>query len=172
MTSHAQDATAQSVIQFWFDESSPKQWFTKDAAFDAAIQTRFGKLLEQAALGEFWGWRSDALGRLAEIIVLDQFSRNVWRDTPKSFAQDPMSLVLTQELIALGLDQGPGVAADDRERIFEPFFRGQLQPQNAARGSGIGLSIVQEYIAAHGGRLYLLPDRPGAHFRIELPHAS
>ena len=106
MTSHAQDATAQSVIQFWFDESSPKQWFTKDAAFDAAIQTRFGKLLEQAALGEFWGWRSDALGRLAEIIVLDQFSRNVWRDTPKSFAQDPMSLVLTQELIALGLDQG------------------------------------------------------------------
>ena len=69
-------------------------------------------------------------------------------------------------------DQGPGVAADDRERIFEPFFRGQLQPQNAARGSGIGLSIVQEYIAAHGGRLYLLPDRPGAHFRIELPHAS
>ena len=106
MTSHAQDATAQSVIQFWFDESSPKQWFTKDAAFDAAIQTRFGKLLEQAALGEFWGWRSDALGLLAEIIVLDQFSRNVWRDTPKSFAQDPMSLVLTQELIALGLDQG------------------------------------------------------------------
>ena len=106
MTSHAQDATAQSVIQFWFDESSPKQWFTKDAAFDAAIQTRFGKLLDQAALGEFWGWRSDALGRLAEIIVLDQFSRNVWRDTPKSFAQDPMSLVLTQELIALGLDQG------------------------------------------------------------------
>lgn len=95
MTQHAQDATAQSVIQFWFDESSPKQWFTKDAAFDAAIQTRFGKLLDQAALGEFWGWRSDALGRLAEIIVLDQFSRNVWRDTPKSFAQDPMSLVLT-----------------------------------------------------------------------------
>ena len=88
MTSHAQDATAQSVIQFWFDESSPKQWFTKDAAFDAAIQTRFGKLLEQAALGEFWGWRSDALGRLAEIIVLDQFSRNVWRDTPKCSPRD------------------------------------------------------------------------------------
>jgi len=68
-------------------------------------------------------------------------------------------------------DQGTGVAPADRERIFEPFYRGERQPADAARGSGIGLSIVQEYIAAHGGRIVLLPDQPGAHFRIELPHA-
>jgi two-component system sensor histidine kinase GlrK len=67
-------------------------------------------------------------------------------------------------------DQGVGVAAADRERIFEPFYRGERQPTDGVRGSGIGLSIVHEYIAAHGGHVTLLPDQPGAHFRIELPH--
>ena len=69
-------------------------------------------------------------------------------------------------------DQGPGVAPADRERIFEPFFRGEVQPDDAVRGTGIGLSIVREYIQAHGGRVDLLSDGPGAHFRIELPHVS
>ncbi len=69
-------------------------------------------------------------------------------------------------------DQGPGVAPGDRERIFEPFFRGEVQPDDAVRGTGIGLSIVREYVQAHGGRVDLLSDGPGAHFRIELPHAN
>ena len=69
-------------------------------------------------------------------------------------------------------DQGPGVAPADRERIFEPFFRGEVQPDDAVRGTGIGLSIVREYVQAHGGRVDLLPDGPGAHFRIELPHVK
>ena len=69
-------------------------------------------------------------------------------------------------------DQGPGVAPADRARIFEPFFRGEVQPDDAVRGTGIGLSIVREYIQAHGGRVDLLSDGPGAHFRIELPHVS
>jgi two-component system, NtrC family, sensor histidine kinase GlrK len=68
-------------------------------------------------------------------------------------------------------DQGPGVAPDDRDRIFEPFYRGERQPADTVKGTGIGLSIVHEYILAHGGRIELLPDGPGAHFRIELPHA-
>ena len=67
-------------------------------------------------------------------------------------------------------DQGVGVAQADRERIFEPFYRGERQPSDVVRGSGIGLSIVYEYIAAHGGRIELLPSAVGAHFRIELPH--
>ncbi|MCV0438169.1 MAG: two-component sensor histidine kinase [Hydrogenophaga sp.] len=70
------------------------------------------------------------------------------------------------------VDQGPGVADVDRDRIFEPFYRGERQPQGAVRGSGIGLSIVHEYILAHGGRITLLPQRQGAHFRIDLPHAN
>jgi two-component system sensor histidine kinase GlrK len=68
-------------------------------------------------------------------------------------------------------DQGPGVAPEDRSRVFEPFYRGERQPEGAVRGTGIGLSIVQEYVAAHGGRVNLLPAGPGARFVIELPHA-
>jgi len=70
------------------------------------------------------------------------------------------------------IDQGPGVAEADRDRVFEPFYRGERQPTDAVRGTGIGLSIVHEYIGAHGGRVQLLTARHGAHFRIELPHAS
>jgi two-component system sensor histidine kinase GlrK len=66
-------------------------------------------------------------------------------------------------------DAGPGVAPVDRDRVFEPFYRGERQPTEGPRGSGIGLSIVHEYIAAHGGRIELLPDGPGAVFRIDLP---
>lgn len=70
------------------------------------------------------------------------------------------------------VDQGPGVDENDRSRIFEPFYRGVRQPQDAARGTGIGLSIVHEYITAHGGRVELVEDGPRTPFRIELPHAS
>ncbi len=69
-------------------------------------------------------------------------------------------------------DAGPGIAVDERDRIFEPFFRGERQPEHAVKGSGIGLSIVQEYIAAHGGSVTLLPSGPGARFLIELPHTA
>ena len=79
-------------------------------------------------------------------------------------AQDPKTLIwLDMEMTGL---------EHDRDRIFEPFFRGERQPEDAVRGTGIGLSIVHEYIGAHGGRVQLLPARNGAHFRIELPHAS
>jgi len=69
------------------------------------------------------------------------------------------------------VDQGVGVAAADRARVFEPFYRGERQPSDAVRGSGIGLSIVHEYVTAHGGQVELMDDGPGAHFHIELPHA-
>ena len=75
-------------------------------------------------------------------------------------------------VIDLG-DEGPGVAPADRARIFKPFYRGEIQPEDAVRGTGIGLSIVREYVQAHGGRVDLLDlALPGAHFRIELPNAD
>lgn len=67
-------------------------------------------------------------------------------------------------------DQGPGVAGGDAARIFEPFYQGQRQPPGARHGNGIGLSIVREYVAAHGGAIELLPSDQGAHFCITLPY--
>jgi uncharacterized protein (DUF924 family) len=93
---------AQDILHFWFEELTPAQQFAKDAALDATIRTRFGPTLEAAARCELWAWRATPAGRLAEIVVLDQFSRNAYRDTPAAFAQDPLALALAQELVASG----------------------------------------------------------------------
>jgi len=78
---------AQVVLHFWFEELTPKQHFMKDAALDATIGKRFGETLVAAARCELFAWRTTAEGRLAEIIVLDQFSRNVYRDTARAFVK-------------------------------------------------------------------------------------
>ena len=95
---------AQDVLTFWFGELTPKQHFAKDAALDALIAQRFGGHLQAAARGELAHWRTDAAGRLAEILVLDQFARNIHRDTPLAFAPDAQALTLAQELVTGGGD--------------------------------------------------------------------
>lgn len=97
--------TPTAVVHFWFTELTAQQHFAKDAALDETIRSRFGPTLEAAARCELFAWRATPEGRLAEILVLDQFSRNVWRDTPRAFAQDPLALALAQELVASGQDQ-------------------------------------------------------------------
>ena len=89
----------QTVLDFWFKESGKSLWFKKDDGFDATIRERFGALTESARAGELYAWREDIYGRLAEIIVLDQFSRNIWRGDARAFAGDGMALVLAQEAI-------------------------------------------------------------------------
>ena len=98
-------AQANDVLQFWFDQLTDQQHFVKDAVLDAEINSRFGATLQAAARCELFAWRVTPLGRLAEIIVLDQFSRNIYRDTPLAFAQDALALALAQELVASGQDQ-------------------------------------------------------------------
>ena len=90
----------QSILHFWFTELTPQQHFAKDATLDEYIRTRFGPTLEAAARCELFTWRATPEGRLAEILVLDQFSRNVYRDTARAFAQDALALALAQELVA------------------------------------------------------------------------
>jgi uncharacterized protein (DUF924 family) len=89
----------QDIIHFWFEEISPDQWWAVDASFDQLIASRFLPTLMQAAQGQLRAWRSAPQGRLAEIIVLDQFSRNVYRNTPQAFAHDPIALALSQEAL-------------------------------------------------------------------------
>jgi uncharacterized protein (DUF924 family) len=122
-----------TIIHFWFDELSEKQHFAKDAALDALMVQRFGALLERAARCELFGWRATPAGRLAEIIVLDQFSRNVWRDTPRAFAQDALALTLAQELVLRGDDTQLSVA--QRRFAYMPYMHSEslLVHQEALR---------------------------------------
>ena len=93
------------IIKFWFEDISPQQWWVKDEIFDQTISNRFADLHRQAKAGELWQWRESGEGRLAEIIILDQFSRNMFRDSPNAFACDSMALILAQEAIAAGAEQ-------------------------------------------------------------------
>ena len=92
----------QSVLDFWFKELSAKQWFAKDDDLDEDISERFSALHYQASIGELSHWRNKPKSALAEIILLDQFSRNIFRGTAKSFAFDSLALVLAQEAIRRG----------------------------------------------------------------------
>jgi len=96
---------AQDILHFWFEELTDKQHFAKDAALDEMIRTRFGQTLGAAMRCELFAWRATAEGALAEIILLDQFSRNIFRDTPRAFAQDALALALAQVLVATAQDQ-------------------------------------------------------------------
>ncbi len=113
----------QNILTFWFEELTPRQHFAKDAALDAAIRSRFGATLEAAARCELFAWRDSSQGRLAEIVVLDQFSRNVYRDTPHAFAQDAMALVLAQELVASGQDRSLSLA--QRSFAYTPYMHSE-----------------------------------------------
>jgi uncharacterized protein (DUF924 family) len=104
----------QAVLQFWFREVTPAQWWKVDPAFDRLIAERFGELLEQACKGELYLWRTDPHGRLAEVIVLDQFSRNIYRGQRGAFEADPLALALDQTAVATGDD----LALSEAERAF------------------------------------------------------
>ncbi len=115
--------TQNDVLEFWFSELRPTQHWVKDLALDQTIQQRFGDLHNAAACGELWQWRNQPEGRLAEIIVLDQFSRNIFRDAPESFASDPMALALAQEAIACGADRELPVA--QRTFLYMPYMHSE-----------------------------------------------
>lgn len=90
------------ILRFWFEATPEAAWWKVDPAFDALLRDRYQALLAQAAAGELHAWRDSARGRLAEVLVLDQFPRNIHRGTPQAFANDPMALVLSQEAVRAG----------------------------------------------------------------------
>jgi len=113
----------QPILHFWFTELTPKQHYAKDTALDEAIRTRLGATLEAAARCELYAWRATPEGRLAEVLVLDQFSRNVYRDTPRAFAQDALALALAQELVASGQDRS--LSLPQRSFAYMPYMHSE-----------------------------------------------
>lgn len=113
----------QQIIDFWFVEIDPNSWWREDAEFDRQIRERFGAVYGQASSCELYAWRGVPPGRLAEIIVLDQFSRNMFRGTAQAFATDSLALALAQEAIAA---HAP-MALEPKKRAFlyMPFMHSE-----------------------------------------------
>src|SRR5690554_7385677 len=111
----------EEVLLFWFKEIDQNQWRCYEPSFDDLLRERFLGVLQQASTGELFTWREQAKGRLAEVIVLDQFSRNIHRGSPLAFAQDPMALVLAQEAVSAGLLSE--LNAQERGFLLMPYMR-------------------------------------------------
>jgi uncharacterized protein (DUF924 family) len=110
-------AGPQHVLAFW-RAAGPDKWFTKDAAFDAEIATKFLATYEAAAAGAL-AWDATPEGALALLIVLDQFPRNIFRGTARAFAADPLAREVAVRAIDRGFDQH--VAVPERSFFYLPF---------------------------------------------------
>ena len=111
-------ASPADVLAFWRD-AGPDRWFEKDDAFDAAIRSRFLATYEAAARGELSAWEESPEGALALLIVLDQFPRNMFRGSARSFAADPLARDVADRALTRGFDRDFPVA--EREFFYLPF---------------------------------------------------
>ena len=125
------------VLSFWFEEIEPKMWWIANPDFDSQIKARFLTVMTQAVQGELFPWRKEPNGRLAEIIVLDQFSRNIFRNTPTAFSQDPMALVLDQEAVGAGVQVS--LTATECGFLLMPFMHSESRQVH-----GVAESLYRE----------------------------
>lgn len=115
--------TKSTILDFWFNETAPQQWFQSSADFDNTIRSRFADTYEAAKKGSFKGWQKDADGSLALCLVLDQFPRNMFRGQPKAFATDNMALDVAKAAIEQGYDQV--LSPVKRRFLYLPFMHSE-----------------------------------------------
>lgn len=130
----------EEVLSFWFgeqdarglsDEAHAARWWRKDPDFDRLIEERFGPLHAAVARGERDGWLASDRGRLALVVVLDQFSRNMFRGTPAMFASDSQALEVARGSVDLGADRR--LTFDERGFLYMPFMHAEdLEAQDRA----------------------------------------
>ncbi|MGF1455503.1 MAG: DUF924 family protein [Alphaproteobacteria bacterium] len=140
--------TARSVLAFWFEETAPRTWFNATPAFDAAVGERFGALVDRALAGELADWRDNRPGALALLLLLDQFTRNMFRGTPRAFAGDGRALVVARRAIGDGFDleeEDP----DRRQFFYSPYTH---QEDLAAQEEGVRLTEAR--LAGHSAARY------------------
>jgi len=117
------EVTYKDILKFWFEELEPPQWWKKDEALDQMMIEQFSEIHRRAAQCELFEWRVNAQGRLAEVIVLDQFSRNMFRGSSRSFAYDALALALAQEAVAVGADTSLGQT--ERSFLYMPYMHSE-----------------------------------------------
>ena len=112
-----------TVLKFWFEEINSAQHWKKDPEFDALISDRFKETYRAAVAGELFGWRESSDGALAEVIVLDQFSRNIFRDQPEAFAADALALSFAQNAVSRGFHKE--ISSDRRSFLYMPYMHSE-----------------------------------------------
>ena len=115
----------QPVLHFWFEELSARDWFSGSVKLDEKITERFADVHHAVAGNEYWKYRTSGESLLAEVIVLDQFSRNMFRGSAEAFAHDGHSLALAQQAIAAGYDNDLSDA--QRQFLYMPFMHSESQ---------------------------------------------
>jgi uncharacterized protein (DUF924 family) len=115
--------SSNDILHFWFKELSPPQWFEKNKTIDQTISTQFKTVHQMACRGELFQWRQTAHGCLAEIILLDQFSRNIYRDHAYAFSNDTMALTLAQYAIHQKLDKK--LSDIERGFLYLPYMHSE-----------------------------------------------
>lgn len=114
----------EDVLSFWFEESGPDKWFEKSDVFDDEIRERFGEIMEGARHGRLRDWVDSTRGRLAQIILIDQFSRNLHRNSPLTWSADSRCLALAKQMIADGQDLALNHA--ERKFVYIPFMHSEV----------------------------------------------
>ena len=120
------DPLATSVLDFWFGAPGAPEygmardvWFRKDPDFDEEIRRAFGNAVETALAGDYVAWEATAPGALARVVLLDQFTRNIFRDTPRAFAGDALALAIAGRAVDAGFDRSLGPF--ERWFLYLPF---------------------------------------------------
>lgn len=110
----------QDILGFWFSEGRRDQWFAKSEVFDAEVRRALLPHLQAALAGKYESWRREPQGCLALVLLLDQVPRNVYRDTPRAFANDPAARAVTRQALAEGFDRALATT-DERMFLYLPL---------------------------------------------------
>jgi uncharacterized protein (DUF924 family) len=140
----------EEVLAFWFDPANRERWFERDPAFDAEIARRFAPSIEDAAAGRLDAFAGEPRGALALCVLLDQFPRNVWRGTPRAFAQDEAARRVADRAVAAGLDRG--LPPEQRLFLYLPFEHSESladQERSVALMAGLGDAEWLDYARRH-----------------------
>lgn len=147
---HAPDAESAAILDFWFGELAPQQWFAVDPAVDRTIVERFSLVAAKIATGGAPQWAESPGGSLAAVIALDQFPRNLYRGDPRAFATDGQALALAEQALDRGFDEGMGVYA--RQFLYMPFMHSE-DAEDQVRAlelfEGLGLPEAVEAARRH-----------------------
>ena len=168
--------SAADVLKFWFEDHGSDDWFGGKPEFDALIAQEFGETHAALARGEGWRWRRTPEGRLAEIIVLDQFSRQLFRGQPQAFASDSMALTLAQEAVAGGHHNF--LPMPQRMFMLLPYMHSEsaeVQAESLRLHRALDVPDIMQFAVGHAEcvkRFGRFPKRNAALGRISTPEEA